>query len=78
MATFTNQSKSSSTFTNQSRTPSGITFADLPMSVLVSIAFPDTVLADGTIVADVTFETAVPGHLYSEYIATLWANQAKN
>lgn len=78
MSNFTNQIKSSSSFSNQTKHPSGLTFADLPMSILDSYVFQNGILADGTTIENVKFTDAVPGELLNAYIAILWSDQTKN
>ena len=79
MSSFTNKTKHSSSFTNRTKHPSGLTFGDMPMSILENMTFEDIALDDGTIIADVTFDTPIPGGaILNDYITDSWTNREKH
>lgn len=77
MATYTNNSKSSSAFSNGSKNSASFANASKSMRAwgtftfdeVGNLTFNDVVLADGTTVANVTFDTLVD---------LVWNNQSKN
>lgn len=66
-ASFSNETKNTSTFSNMSK--SLIAMGDMTLEELSNYTFKSVVLATGTLLEDVTFETLVD---------IIWTNQAKN